>query len=36
MAELNVLCGLEDYSQESGQPLTKHIIVEVVASPRPA
>jgi molybdopterin-dependent oxidoreductase alpha subunit len=36
MPELNVLCGLEDYSQESGQPLTKHIIVEVVANPRPA
>jgi anaerobic selenocysteine-containing dehydrogenase len=36
MPELNVLCGLEDYSQESGQPLTKHIIVEVVASPPPA
>jgi molybdopterin-dependent oxidoreductase alpha subunit len=34
MPELNVLCGLEDYSRQSGQPLTKHIIVEVVASPR--
>jgi molybdopterin-dependent oxidoreductase alpha subunit len=29
MPELNVLCALGDYSEQSGQPLTKHIIVEV-------
>jgi molybdopterin-dependent oxidoreductase alpha subunit len=34
MPELNVLCALGDYSEQSGQPLTKHIIVEVTpASP---
>jgi molybdopterin-dependent oxidoreductase alpha subunit len=32
MPELNVLCGLDDYSRGSGQPLTKHIIVEVTAA----
>jgi anaerobic selenocysteine-containing dehydrogenase len=35
MPELNVLCSLEDYSRDSGQPLTKHLIVEVAASARP-
>ncbi|MDT4997988.1 MAG: hypothetical protein QOK12_93 [Mycobacterium sp.] len=29
MPELNVLCAIADYSQQSGQPLTKQIIVEV-------
>jgi hypothetical protein len=29
MPELNVLCAIADYSEQSGQPLTKHIIVEV-------
>jgi anaerobic selenocysteine-containing dehydrogenase len=29
MPELNVLCALDDYSRGSGQPLTKHLIVEV-------
>ena len=29
MPELNVLCGMADYSQGSGQPLTKHLVVEV-------
>jgi molybdopterin-dependent oxidoreductase alpha subunit len=35
MPELNVLCGLDDFSRGSGQPLTKHLIVEVVGSARP-
>ncbi len=34
MPELNALCALEDYSRGSGQPLTKHLVVEVVASAR--
>jgi molybdopterin-dependent oxidoreductase alpha subunit len=29
MPELNVLCGIADYSAQSGQPLTKHLVVEV-------
>jgi hypothetical protein len=29
MPELNVLCAISDYSEQSGQPLTKHLIVEV-------
>jgi anaerobic selenocysteine-containing dehydrogenase len=29
MPELNVLCAITDHSQQSGQPLTKHLIVEV-------
>ena len=29
MPELNVLCALADHSEQSGQPLTKHLIVEV-------
>jgi anaerobic selenocysteine-containing dehydrogenase len=29
MPELNVLCGIADYSTESEQPLTKHLIVDV-------
>jgi anaerobic selenocysteine-containing dehydrogenase len=29
MPELNVLCAIADHSQQSGQPLTKQIIVEV-------
>jgi anaerobic selenocysteine-containing dehydrogenase len=29
MPELNVLCGLADFSTQSGQPATKHVIVEV-------
>jgi anaerobic selenocysteine-containing dehydrogenase len=29
MPEMNVLCALADYSEQSGQPLTKHLIVEV-------
>jgi anaerobic selenocysteine-containing dehydrogenase len=32
MPELNVLCGLADYSEKSGQPLTKHLAVEVTSS----
>jgi anaerobic selenocysteine-containing dehydrogenase len=36
MPELNVLCAIADHSEQSGQPLTKHLIVEVtpaVSSP---
>jgi molybdopterin-dependent oxidoreductase alpha subunit len=29
MPELNVLCGLADYSTQSGQPATKHLTVEI-------
>jgi molybdopterin-dependent oxidoreductase alpha subunit len=29
MPELNVLCGLADFSTESEQPVTKHLVVEV-------
>jgi molybdopterin-dependent oxidoreductase alpha subunit len=32
MPELNVLCGIADYSTQSGQPVTKHLIVEVAPS----
>jgi molybdopterin-dependent oxidoreductase alpha subunit len=35
MPELNVLCGIADYSTQSGQPVTKHLVVEVTPS-RPA
>jgi molybdopterin-dependent oxidoreductase alpha subunit len=30
MPELNVLCAIADHSQQSGQPLTKQLIVEVI------
>jgi len=29
MAELNILCGIADYSTQSGQPVTKQLEVEV-------
>jgi hypothetical protein len=29
MPELNMLCAIADHSEESGQPLTKQLIVEV-------
>ncbi len=32
MPELNVLCGIADYSSQSGQPVTKHLEVEITAS----
>src|ERR1700756_6009823 len=32
MPELNVLCGIADYSSQSGQPVTKHLTVEIAAS----
>ena len=32
MPELNVLCGLADYSTQSGQPATKHITIEITPS----
>ena len=30
MPELNVLCGIADFSTQSEQPVTKHLVVEVV------
>ncbi len=33
MPELNVLCGIADFSTQSEQPLTKHLVVEVTPSP---
>jgi anaerobic selenocysteine-containing dehydrogenase len=33
MPELNVLCGIADYSSQSGQPVTKHLTVEITPSP---
>ena len=36
MPELNVLCGIADYSTQSEQPVTKHLIVEVTpTAPEP-
>jgi molybdopterin-dependent oxidoreductase alpha subunit len=32
MPELNVLCAIGDYSEQSDQPLMKHVPVEIVAS----
>ena len=32
MPELNVLCGIADYSQQSGQPVTKRLEVEITPS----
>jgi anaerobic selenocysteine-containing dehydrogenase len=32
MPELNVLCGIADYSAESEQPVTKHLAVEITLS----
>jgi len=29
MPELNVLCGIADYSTQSGQPVTKHLAVKI-------
>jgi hypothetical protein len=29
LPELNVLCAIADHSEQSGQPLTKQLIVEV-------
>jgi hypothetical protein len=29
MPELNVLCGIADQSTQSGQPLTKHLEIEI-------
>jgi molybdopterin-dependent oxidoreductase alpha subunit len=31
MPELNVLCGIADFSTQSEQPVTKHLVVEVTA-----
>jgi anaerobic selenocysteine-containing dehydrogenase len=33
MPELNVLCPVDDYSPKSGQPVMKHLQVEVTPSP---
>jgi hypothetical protein len=32
MPELNVLCAIGDFSTQSGQPLTKHLDVEITRS----
>jgi anaerobic selenocysteine-containing dehydrogenase len=32
MPELNVLCGIADHSSQSGQPVTKHLEIEVTRS----
>ena len=32
MPELNVLCAIGDYSQQSDQPLMKHLVVEITSS----
>ncbi len=32
MPELSVLCGIADFSTQSEQPLTKHLVVEVTPS----
>ena len=32
MPELNVPCGIADYSTQSGQPVTKHLEVEIIPS----
>jgi hypothetical protein len=32
MPELNVLCGIADYSTQSEQPVTKHLAVEITRS----
>src|SRR6202011_6324432 len=32
MPELNVLCAIAYHSEQSGQPLTKHLIVEVTSA----
>ena len=29
MPELNILCGIADYSTQSEQPVTKHLVVEI-------
>jgi anaerobic selenocysteine-containing dehydrogenase len=34
MPELNVLCGIADFSTQSEQPLTKHLVVEVTPARR--
>jgi hypothetical protein len=35
MPELNILCGIADFSTQSEQPVTKHLVVEVTSgSPR--
>ena len=36
MPELNVLCGIADFSTQSEQPVTKHLVVEVTPSGSPA
>jgi molybdopterin-dependent oxidoreductase alpha subunit len=35
MPELNVLCPVDDYSPKSGQPVMKHLQIEVTPSPEP-
>jgi molybdopterin-dependent oxidoreductase alpha subunit len=33
MPELNILCGIADYSAESEQPVTKHLVVQITSTP---
>lgn len=33
MPELNVPCGIADYSSQSGQPVATHLTVEIIPSP---
>jgi anaerobic selenocysteine-containing dehydrogenase len=35
MPELNVLCGIADFSTQSEQPVTKHLVVEVTPAASP-
>jgi molybdopterin-dependent oxidoreductase alpha subunit len=35
MPELNVLCGITDVSRQSGQPVTKHLVVEITPAAGP-
>jgi hypothetical protein len=32
MPELNILCGIADVSEQSEQPVTKHLVVEAAAA----
>jgi hypothetical protein len=32
MPGLNVLCGIADFSTQSEQPVTKHLVIEVIPS----
>jgi len=32
MPELNILCGIADYSTQSEQPVTKHLAVQITST----